>query len=259
MSKYSRVLLNRLFNSFETKFARSCKNHVNMSFTGVQKIQFKQLHGSSLSSSETQKCHYSKTAELMKNYDRDLELEQIAKRLVLEFKNNSKIYLCNNLKSLIERFYMPRHLKINIVNSTLEKGKPSSVEWIKTVKTLDLCVVNSVNLNKNSQVELDFLDEQYNLNKEILNNITNRTKIISILNVDNRIDINPKPSLIIRPDLIFTSCGVLTYNVEQNCAQLVEHAQGSNLNDITSKFNKSFYFSPIVDKDSIKQMPQECY
>lgn len=202
--------------------------------------------------------------ELKNEYLYDKLTEIIAKRVILEFKNNDKIFLAKRLSFLIENLYRPNHINIDFQNSEIIKFWPSNIKWANLVSNLDICIVEVNNVNKNAEIQLDLNKMDDIIARDIACNLRKYSKLIAIIhfNQDNErilyeFDKNDKSKFVLerRADLIISNKGVFVFCEKNNRLEMIEYI--GNFDHRKPLFD-STSFQPFIDKYSVKAMPQEC-
>jgi hypothetical protein len=201
------------------------------------------------------------------NQMNDLIFDSLLKRVLLEFnQNNHNLYLSNDLKFIIESFYMPKYLTLNILNKLIDMNWPSRQEWISHVKKLDICVCHAKMLNQNGEIKFDNTIKTDCMEMDVINNLNEQTKLVAVIKFNqNKTEISKIKeekaftiSCSRKPDLIISDLGVFEYNKYESRFELREYYSEDNLNEI-SKSNFSFPFQPFVNEKSIKIMPRQCF
>ncbi|CAF0837211.1 unnamed protein product [Brachionus calyciflorus] len=157
-------------------------------------------------------------------------LERIAKRVILEFKNNDKIYLTENLRKLIKQFYIVKHINLNFCEIKLDSLDSSD--------QFDLCVLNLSDL------------KDFNL-KPVKN-------FILIIDESNEIKIKHENLKTIisktKPKLVLSENFVFKYDNMQNILEPIEVKQ--NESNVLIEENNFLLKS---NQDTKKKILQECF
>ena len=190
-------------------------------------------------------------------YDKNLEI--ISKRLLLEFKNNDLIYLPKQMRFLIESIYKPKHMNLKFLNiNTVEQKQFSNSELENLLRHLSVCVVYSKNINEHGEIQLGSTFDDC-LSSSIINNMNEHTKLIAVvkLNADEQTVTGDNGSQLLKrkPDLFITNKGVFRINKISNKLELIEF--NCKYEDIENVF-KSWRFQPVLDRNALRAMPQEC-
>lgn len=171
------------------------------------------------------------------NFDRSFE--RIAKRLLIEFKNEDRIFISPSFRFLVQELYFPNHINIEITNN------------IALIKNLNICVIHTNKINKNGNFEPKLEDHLIN---KVINNIEKQTKIISVMkfsNISNQLNrsFDCKSTF----DLLITDKCVLKLNKHEKNLELIE----GDLNELEEFFNK-WDFKPLISRNILKNLKQEC-
>ena len=78
------------------------------------------------------------------NFDRSFE--RIVKRLLIEFKNEDRIFISPSFRFLVQELYFPNHINIEITNN------------IASIKNLNICVIHTNKINKNNLINKNELN-----------------------------------------------------------------------------------------------------
>jgi hypothetical protein len=206
----------------------------------------------------------TQTNHSQNEYLYDIDTEIIAKRVLLEFKNNDKIFLPKRLSYLIQNLYKPNHLNIDVLNSEIIKFWPSNVEWSNLVSKLDVCIIEANNVNKNAEIQLDLNEMNDILARDIIGNIRGHAKLIAIKKFDqdsNKIlgefDRSDERKLISkrRADIIISNRGVFAFCEKNHRLEMVEYNENFDHRKPLFEYDS---FQPFIDRYSIKRMSQEC-
>ena len=77
----------------------------------------------------------------------DPKIQTIIHRILQEFYNECTVYIADSLAYLIEKFYMPKHLNINLTNSHVNQNYPCNIEWVNGASKIDLCIIECSEVN----------------------------------------------------------------------------------------------------------------
>jgi acyl CoA:acetate/3-ketoacid CoA transferase alpha subunit len=201
------------------------------------------------------------------NLTSDLKFESILKRVLLEFdRNNLNVYLSRDLKYLIESFYMPKHLNLNILNRLIEINWPSRQEWINYVKKMDIFVCNVKMLNKNGEIVFDNSIKSDCMEMDLINNLDEQAKVIAVVRfyqnqteINNKIEENFMVNCKRKPNLIISDLGVFEYNMYANRFEMREYYSEQNLKEISISHNMIFPFQTYINENNIKIMTKQCF
>ncbi len=171
------------------------------------------------------------------NFDRSFE--RIVKRLLIEFKNEDRIFISPSFRFLVQELYFPNHINIEITNN------------IALIKNLNICVIHTDKINKNGNFEPILEDRLIN---KVINNIEKQTKIISVMkfsNISNQLNqsFDCKSTF----DLLITDKCVFKLNKHEKNLELIE----GDLNELEDFFNK-WDFKPLISRNILKNLKQEC-
>jgi acyl CoA:acetate/3-ketoacid CoA transferase alpha subunit len=187
-----------------------------------------------------------------------IDPERIIKRVLLELHNNQNIYISQSIFNQFDKFYMPKHLNLNVINKKIKKLWPSlNSDWLNYVNRLDVCVLKADRFNYDGLVEFDLNDLENCLEYEICNYLKgHRCKLISIMDEDNsKIESSKRLAQINKmPDLIISKRGVFRYNHSMNVLDSLEkyhpNINSENYSNLLNCFNVN---------ENGKIMKQECF
>lgn len=153
-------------------------------------------------------------------------LEKVIKRVILEFKNNDRIFLTDDIKNVFKQFYQVKHININLSDQKLsllgEKNK------------FDLCVLNISELK--TAVDLK------------------RSSIKSLILInDNNFDFSHllKVAVQTSPNLIIDNKFVYKYEPILNTLKPVEHFE--------SQPDQNYPIMNSIISKNVKTLLQECF
>lgn len=216
------------------------------------------------------------------NYSTNDDTSQltIIKRLLLEFENNHLVYLTNktNLFDKINKYYLPKHISVYFVDhsiaSTINRTRHDtfneSTFLLNTLNTF-IIQVNDQHLNEVGQILIradkkasDENDNDCNLNiLEAVDHLNENAKLIAVLNNNNRAigseGADFKYKIMARkPDLIVSDKFVLRLNKILNQFEMTEFAGDTSDETQLSESVKSLKLKPIINKNNVKKMAQQC-
>ena len=172
--------------------------------------------------------------DLNLNLINDLKIQLIIKRLLNELYNDCKVYITENIANLFEKFFMPSHLNIKLLNSYISQNWPFNIEWLTCAASIDLCVIECNQVNSYGEIKCmtESTDQQQ---FDIANNSSGKLIVIirelkhdSILNERFSGDILHR-----KADLIITDKAVFEIDKLNNQINLIEYNEPiSELNQL---------------------------
>ncbi|RNA06284.1 hypothetical protein BpHYR1_011765 [Brachionus plicatilis] len=111
-------------------------------------------------------------------------LEKIIKRVILEFKNNDRIFLTDEVKNVFGQFYQVKHININISDQDISN--------LSLENSLDLCVLKTSDLQRGVHLRRSAIKNLILINDENLD-------ICSI----QKVAFQTSPNLIIDNQFVF--------------------------------------------------------
>jgi acyl CoA:acetate/3-ketoacid CoA transferase alpha subunit len=166
----------------------------------------------------------------------DAKIQVVIKRVIHEFYNDPTVYITGTLAYLFEKFYMPRHLNINLLNSYIDKHWPFNVEWLNCASNIDLCVIEASKVNVFGEVSFD--ESLYDLSQQqvdVANNSKGRlVVVIRELKHDSIVNERFREKIILKKaDLVISDKAVFEIDKFNNQIQLIEYNEEfSELNEI---------------------------
>lgn len=188
----------------------------------------------------------------------DRRLEIMVKRLVLELYHNDTIFMSKNIYKLMSKFYMPRHINLNLLNEPLDMNWPSNAEWLSLARKINVCVVQARGITRRGELELNNLHEDDCKMIDVLNHSSSgdHLKLIALLKIDRHTKVDGKSLKTAdhlqtkledvavirkRPHVIITNIGVFKFNAFMDRYVLVEY-----FGDDLANLNEHLPFEPLL-------------
>lgn len=169
----------------------------------------------------TQNVSCRKSRSLITKAKSNIYLEKIIKRVILEFKNNDRIFLTTDVKNIFKQFYQVKHININL--SELE------LSVLKCDYQIDVCVLKISDLKDAANFKRSNIKNLILINDEKINSL-------DILNIFDKTS----------PNLIIDSSFVFKYEPGMKTLKPIENFE-SNSDHITKEMDFS------------KKLLQECF
>ena len=200
------------------------------------------------------------------DYSFDADTEIIAKRVLLEIKNNDRAYIAKRLRFLIENLYRPTHLNVEFLTASIDQSWHPSVHWLKLVHDLSICVVEAENVNKKGEIQLDMAQNDVTTSIDVVKNIKRQTRLIAILKFkqgNNRIlekfsKQDESNSYIVKrkADIIISDKGVFAFNDMAERLEMLEY-NGKTFEKDRKVFDEDS-LEPFIDMEKLTRIKQQC-